>query len=244
MASRAFLGTEIRTFGCLDLNVGGTPYRTNSAIFLRVQHNPLQLEMAVERMDRPVAPNEVVFLDGRQVFRPFGKAPGDGVQCEARMKCRNERDINRETRRIFDLRYLESIDLLPLFLGIQVDLPHALPVLRALQDGFEAGETASRQRAVAKHFAADPASKDTSDDERYFAADAEFVDLVAGRFVVRGEDDDITPGDELLDVWEGHDVGFDRVDFRVGFPVPQKFGERVNLFFSTKATSGQAPGDM
>src|SRR5713226_5665017 len=79
MASRAFLGIEISTFGCLVLNIGGAPYRANGATLLRCKHNPLQLKIAIERMDWAVSPDDVVFLDRRQVLRRFCELPRDGV---------------------------------------------------------------------------------------------------------------------------------------------------------------------
>src|ERR1700738_2753557 len=79
MASRALLGIEISTLGCLDLNIGGAPYGTNGATLLGCKHNPLQLKIAFERMDWPVSPDKVVFLDRSQVLGRFCKLSRDGV---------------------------------------------------------------------------------------------------------------------------------------------------------------------
>src|SRR5690242_1697236 len=111
------------------------------------------------------------------------------------MKRSYERDVDRKARRIFDLWYFHSVDFFPLLLGNQVDLADTLPVLRALQNGFQTGKAAARLWPVAEHLPADPPRKDATDDEGYAVAYTEFVDLVAGRFVVGGEDDHVCGGD-------------------------------------------------
>src|SRR6266481_998800 len=86
MASRASLGIEISTLGCLDLNIGSTPYGTDGATLLRRKHNPLQLKIAVERMDWAISPDDVIFLDRCQVLWRFRELSCDGVKDKTGMK--------------------------------------------------------------------------------------------------------------------------------------------------------------
>src|SRR5712664_1229157 len=137
MASRAFLGIEISTLGCLDLNISGAPYGTNGTTLLRCKDNPLQLKITVERMDCAVSPDDVVFLDKCQVLWRFCELSCDGVQDKARMKRSNKRDVDRQPRRVFDLRYLHAVNLVPLFFRNQVDLAYTLAEFGTLQNRLQ-----------------------------------------------------------------------------------------------------------
>src|ERR1700674_4868120 len=78
---------EMEKAGFFDLNsMGDAPHGANRASFLRAQLDPLQLKMLLERMDRPVAPHDVVLVDRVQVFGALGEPPREGVQDEAGME--------------------------------------------------------------------------------------------------------------------------------------------------------------
>src|SRR6266436_2284457 len=62
IASRAFLGIDIVTFGVFDLNIGSAPHRANGATLLRIQLDPLELKMLLEWVHRPIPPYDVVLV--------------------------------------------------------------------------------------------------------------------------------------------------------------------------------------
>ena len=153
--------------------MGDAPRRAHRALLLRAELDPLQLKMLLERMDGPVAPDEVVLVDRGQVLGALGQLPRDGVEHEARVERGDEGDVDGETGRILDLGDLHPIDLLALLVGDQIDFPDALPELGALQDGFEAGQAPAVGRPVGEDLAADAPREHAADDEGNAVADAD-----------------------------------------------------------------------
>src|SRR5262245_55547049 len=167
--------------------MGDAPRGADCALPLRAELNPLQLKMLLERMNRAVAPNDIVLIDRVEVFGALGQSPRDRVEHEARVERSDERDVDDEPGGILDLGDRHAVDLLALRRGHEVDLADALAERGALQESFEAGETTAVGRPVGESLAANAPGEDAADDEGGAVPGAEVVDGVARRLVVGRE---------------------------------------------------------
>src|SRR5215831_7477681 len=94
----------------------------------------LQLKVFRKRMHRAISPDEVVLFNRRQKLGPLWKRACYGVEHKARVERRDERNIDVESWRILNLRYLKAVHLLALFVGGKVDLAHAVAIRQTLKN--------------------------------------------------------------------------------------------------------------
>src|SRR5258708_4503801 len=95
------------------------PCGADGALLLPAEHGSLQVKMLVERVHRAVAPNEIVFVDRVEKFRPLGQLPRNGIQDKARVERGDEGDVDGEAGRVLDLGDFHAVDLLALLLAYQ-----------------------------------------------------------------------------------------------------------------------------
>ena len=102
--------------------MGDAPCGTDRALLLRAEFDPLQLKMLVEGMDRPVTPNEVIFVDRVEEFGALFQPPRDSIEDKAGVERGDEGDIDCEAGRVLDLGDLHPVDFLALLFGHKIDL--------------------------------------------------------------------------------------------------------------------------
>src|SRR5487761_96246 len=200
--------------------------------------------MLCEGMYRAISPNKVVLFNRRQERRPSGQRARDGVEHKTRVKGRDERNVNIETRGIFDLRYFKAIHLLTLFIGDEIDFAYAIAIRQTLKHTFETGETAALSWAVAEYFTADATGEDFSDDKRGFGLYTHFVEAIACRVVVCCDHDHGAAANVIGKVGAGHEVDCMTLDFERRISVEQHIRHGINLLLPQVTASTHVANDV
>jgi hypothetical protein len=135
------------------------PPGADSARLLLRKFYPLELKVLVERGNRAIPPNDIVFFERSKEFGPLYKFPSYSVQNKAGVKCRDEGNVYGETRRVFNLFDLHSVDLLALVFRHEIDLFDALAEGCSLKEGFKTRKASPLIRSISEDLAADATSK-------------------------------------------------------------------------------------
>jgi hypothetical protein len=122
----------------LNADMVGDPPCADSARFLLRQFYPLELKIFVERVNRTVPPNDVVFFERSKKFGPLDEFSGDGVKNKTGVKRRDEGDVHGKAWRVLNLFDLHPVDLFALFFRYEVDLLYALAESCSLKERLKA----------------------------------------------------------------------------------------------------------
>ncbi len=209
-----------------------------------MQGDSLQLEALAEWMYRSISPNHVIFRDSGKKRWPLWGQPSQSVHHIAHVKKRDEPDVYREAWGILYLLRIQSVHLLPVFFGSEINLPDTVSEFSSFENTLQTSKTPTLARTITKHLSANPAGEHFSDNEWCFISNTQFVHLKSCRIIVGGKYDDVGALDLTLQAMPLHQIFFDFQYRNIWVSILEYVFQCINLLATDKSKSANMPNHI
>ena len=160
------------------------------------------------------------------------------------MEKRNETDIHRQAWGILNFLRIQTIHLLPVFFGSEVDFPDTVSELGSFENTFKASKTPALARAITKHLSANAAREHFSDNEWCFIANTQFVHLISCRVIVGGQYDDVGALNFTLQAIPLRQIFLDFQYRNIWVSILECVFQCINLLATDKSKSADMPNNV